>query len=839
MTTLLLRAGWRFYQHHVGQLVLALTGIALGVAVIVAVDLANGNALRAFELSNQLTTSSATHAIGGPLGTMPDETYRLVKTDLALAATAFVTGRARVDHPQGRVIDVIGIDLLADTGAWSGLPGGLANGGANFIRLLTQPGTIFLPAALATELRISAGDTLILFADNARQSMTVLGVWADTSDLRWPTSAIVTDVATAQELLGLVGHLSRIELNATPEDIAQLHKRLPKDAIVSEAGSGNRVAGQMLRAFRTNLSALSWLALVVGVLLIYATMSFSIVRRRQHFGTLRALGVTRSEIVTAVLLESVTMGVIATALGLAVGWLLSDSLINLVLDSIGSLNFSTHVLDQSLPTFPFVKAAVIGIVATSVAAAGPALAAAREQPHMALGRIFHEQRMRRHFGRAPMLGAAAIGLALAMIFAPGASLVLAFAGLFLLLAGYALMLPVTIQKLLLALQPAFGRIFGLSASFAIRGAVASLGRTAVAVTALAVAVATLVGIGVMIDSFRTSVGHWIDRSLLADFYVFEPGRSASPGFSESELDQLRNLPGVTALSTSRTITFDTEDGPVAVRIGEPGPKGYGEELISGDAAEANADMHSGKAILVAEPFATRRVLDVGDTLTLPGPNGLLSFRVAGIYRDYRTTDSATLLPYSVFRRLWYDVAPTGVGVYVDDGADAGSLRDSLESYARTRDNTRVAANGEIRAATLKIFDRTFRVTGILRILAGVVAFFGILSALLALQLERSREVATLRAVGFTRQQVRTNALAQTTLLGLVAGLLALPLGVILAGLLTGVINRRSFGWTMGFNVEPEQLLAGVALAVVAAFLAGCYPAYRLSRLGIARCLSAE
>ncbi|MEM6640018.1 MAG: ABC transporter permease, partial [Pseudomonadota bacterium] len=149
-----------------------------------------------------------------------------------------------------------------------------------------------------------------------------------------------------------------------------------------------------------------------------------------------------------------------------------------------------------------------------------------------------------------------------------------------------------------------------------------------------------------------------------------------------------------------------------------------------------------------------------------------------------------------------------------------------------RGGAQLTANAEIQRVSLDVFDRTFAVTSVLRLLAGLIAFFGILSALLALQLERRREIATLRAVGFTRTQTAMNALMQTTLLGGIAGVLAMPLGIVLAGLLIFVINERSFGWSMGFVVAPSQLMTGLLLAIAAAFLAGVYPARRLSTVSI-------
>jgi len=198
-----------------------------------------------------------------------------------------------------------------------------------------------------------------------------------------------------------------------------------------------------------------------------------------------------------------------------------------------------------------------------------------------------------------------------------------------------------------------------------------------------------------------------------------------------------------------------------------------------------------------------------------------------------------LLSFALLERYWDDAQPSGVGVYLAGPADAPAVDAALERFVAARPALGLLANRAIRERSLLIFDRTFAVTGVLRTLAGLIAFTGILSALLALQLERSREIATLRALGFTPAQVRTNALAQTVLLGATAGLLAIPLGVALAALLIYVINVRSYGWSMGFVIEAEQLSAGVLLAIVAALLAGLYPAWRLARQPVAANLRAE
>jgi putative ABC transport system permease protein len=166
-------------------------------------------------------------------------------------------------------------------------------------------------------------------------------------------------------------------------------------------------------------------------------------------------------------------------------------------------------------------------------------------------------------------------------------------------------------------------------------------------------------------------------------------------------------------------------------------------------------------------------------------------------------------------------------------------RRAIESVLPPGSAIWLSNNAELRAASLAVFDRTFTITRVLQVLVGLVAFLGILSALQALQLERVRETAVLRAVGWVPRQLRALVLAQTGLLGVAAGIFAMPLGIALAGLLVFVINRRAFGWTMSFEISAGELLQGVLLALVAALLAGVYPAWRTSRRPVAQDLREE
>ncbi len=185
------------------------------------------------------------------------------------------------------------------------------------------------------------------------------------------------------------------------------------------------------------------------------------------------------------------------------------------------------------------------------------------------------------------------------------------------------------------------------------------------------------------------------------------------------------------------------------------------------------------------------------------------------------------------------MALTGLGVDLRDGADFSAVETAVRADVARLDGARVRSSAGIEQVSLQIFDRTFRITEVLRLLAGIVAFLGVLSALLAIELERSRELGVLRALGFTPRDLVSSLLTQTCLLGLAAGVVAMPLGAALAALLVHVINRRAFGWTMDLSLTPGPLIAGLALAVGAALLAGVYPSWRAGRIVLGTALREE
>jgi putative ABC transport system permease protein len=270
--------------------------------------------------------------------------------------------------------------------------------------------------------------------------------------------------------------------------------------------------------------------------------------------------------------------------------------------------------------------------------------------------------------------------------------------------------------------------------------------------------------------------------------------------------------------------------------------GDGRRYLSaiGDGAAVTRAL-AGGAVTISEPLSRRLGVGAGDVLTLESDRGPRAFPIAGVYDDYGADRGIALMLDPVYRAAWDDRRVTSLALTLRAGVDADAYAAGLRTRFARLDGVRldVRSNRGLRAEVMAVFDRAFAITTALQILAVVVAFIGVLAALLAVQLERARENATLRATGMTVFQVGGLAMAQTGLLGLVAGLLSWPAGLTLALILVYVINRRSFGWTIQTHIDPAIFARALGLAVAAALLAGLAPAWRLVRQPIAASLREE
>jgi putative ABC transport system permease protein len=837
----------RHLLRHPAQLLLALVGLALGVATIAAVDMATASAYRAFELSIDAVNGAATHEIvAGPAGI--DETWYVMlrRAQLPIDFAPVVEGYAAIGD---RTMQLVGIDPFASPAFDAGTAAPHARTGDLGLSLLasflTQSGTVMMAAATAAELQLRAGDKFAL--DVSGRTSTARFLAPLPAERPGDEELLLTDIAQAQEWLHLVGRLSRIDLRVPVGKegelaLARLQEKLPAGLAVHAVGSRSRENLDLAATFTVNLQAMSLLALLVGFFLIYSAVSFAVVQRRSSIGVLRALGATRREVLSTLLGEAGLIGVVGSILGLLLGVLIGHALVRLVAGTINDLYFVVAVSRVTLPASAIAKALAAGIAVALIAACIPAVEAASSSPQLALKRSVLEERAtgasRWLLLASALLGAAALGIVLGS----ARSLLAGFVALFLLLLAVAALAPFVLRA---GARAVAQLIAGRSpiARLALNDIAASLSRTGVAVAALALAVCAMIGVHLMVDSFRESLHDWLGRTLRADIYVSAPG----PGFSRPERRIEKDVaaaliatPGIGAHSESRRVRVESQSlGPLSLDALSLAPGSYaGFQLIQGDPA-AVWDAYQHGALVISEPLAWRLKLAVGARLTLSTARGPHAFEVAGIYREYGNDRGTALLNRAVYEAWWMDDAVTALGLYLAPGVRSSQVMARLDAAAAGRQELLIRSNADVRELSMSIFERTFVITRVLYWLTAGVAALSLVSALVAWELERARELALLRSLGVTPRGIALVIQAQTLFIGAAALLTALPAGVLTALMLIDVVNRRAFGWQIDLHVHPDAFAAAAGVAFAAALAAGLYPAWKSAGAPLAQAIREE
>lgn len=839
-----LRSAWRSPM----QLVLAFLGIALGVAVVTGIDLSNSAAEASFARSSEQVAGRATHSLVGAEQGIDESVYTALRMRREVPMAPVVDGWVTSASLPGRPLRLLGIDPVAeyDVRAWEAPAG--EDGKAAFPLAPFFLGSDV--AVVATSFAVqespdstvwvsSGGKTFALKVERSlRQGDSAAeGSASDLSDV------LVVDISTAQRILNRAGYLSRIDVIAEDTSVfSRWRATLPSDVRIERSEGRTAMVEDMTAAFSLNLSALSLLSLLVGMFLIFNAASFAVVRRRKEVGLLRALGATRRFVILWFLGEAALIGTAATAVGIVLGMGLAHLLIGFIAQTINDLYTVVAVTSIELTPTIALKVTALGIGSAIVAALLPAYEAASTSPGTAQRRSSAEDDAGRRSRRGAWIGAALASAGGLTLLIPSKSVLVGYLGLLPIVAGTSLMIPALARLAVYLLAPVGRVLFGIAGAMAVRGVVTSLSRTHVAMAALMTAVAATVGVGTMVGSFRATVDVWLHSLLVDDIFISAPTlqqRHSTASVYPEALQAIRSTEGVHSLSLLCNTRIYYRDMIIDAMATEPDaavPCPY--NLLEAE-PRAWADLKDGKGIFVSEPLAWRTGLSVGDTAVVNTPAGERRYRVLAVHQDYGSDLGVMMMHRSLRIRDWGDSSVTGLGLTVAAGANIEQVLARLRAATAAIQYLEIRSQKSLLDTSLAIFDRTFAITSVLRLLTVIVAFIGVAGALSALQIERENEYSLLRALGFLPGQVRQAILTQTTVMGIVSGVAALPLGYALAAVLVYIVNRRSFGWTLSFNVTLEEPAIAIAVAVGASLAAAVIPALRIGTALSSRSLRDE
>ncbi len=836
---------------------LSILSIALGVAVFLAITIANRGAVESFHRAFAMITGKADLEIRGrvPESVLPE----VIKTTGVAEATPMVEAMVTLPDYPGESLHLVGIDPFTAAGLLTLAPtfgSGEKDGEGDLAEWLGDDTGIALLREFSGRHHLKQGDTIRLQgAGPPRQLILRHLIRTDDASAEGRGGIAALDLAKAQEWVGESGYLSAIliklrdpaEKQAVTERLQQL---LPQDVTVQPPARRTQQVDIMLAAFRLNLTALSLVSLMVGMFFVGNSAAASVVRRRVSLGILRALGTSRPMILAMVLVEAALSGCIGSLLGILASPLIAGILAAPVAQTVTALYLPVDAHGGWPSPLEAVAGIVAGILAALVAAWIPAQQAAAVDPTKVL-----------HPGTAPEIfpmpalplacwgaGVLLLGCLCSLGALYGGVALLGFGAAFFVLAGFSLMVPLVavaaagLLRRVLA-RPLLAR--GAILRIALEQTMRSLHRTAPTIAALAAAAAMTVGISVMIHSFRGSVITWTGRTLTADLFI-APAANELLGLEhtmpETATEWWRKQPAVSAVGTFREVETRSVEGAQVTLGVISGPARGSIDFLHGEVTKKTKALGRGEGVALSESLARRLKLGPGDKLVLSGPRGPLTLNVIDLYRDYTRDRGIAMIGADYFAKVWGAQGVHSLAIEFTPGTPEKVRDDVIASFFSAfggKEAFICYSNHALKARILEIFNQTFAVTAVLKTISIAVAIGGVMLTLGILVIERTRELGVLKAIGASRWQIVRVMLAEASLIGLLASLVGIVSGAALALVLTWVINKAFFGWSIDLAYPWPDIAVLPLWMTAAALVAGLIPALHASIVPPASALRME
>ena len=813
--------------------VLAVLAIAVGVALGLAVNLVNDAALAEMQQAFRTVSGEADIRIEGVSRTVAESLYGKIGLRSDIEAIAPIIELDVAVAGKREPLKIIGLDPIASVRFTPQL---LARNGDQTRDPLAQFGGTHLNVSPAVLAWLQAGKTLTLATPKGPRTLDIAAVLAGIESQQ---RIAVLDIAVAQELFALQGQITRLDVRLMPgvdraaflRDIAAT---LPPGVHAVAPEVHEQQAAAMSRAYRVNLTMLAMIALFSGALLVFSTQMLSVAERIGELAFLRVIGVTARGTVGLMLFEAVLLGATGALLGAALGYALAWAALQVLGGDLGAGFF--HGTRPALAFSPWTTLLFIllGAGAAILGALIPALAAARTQPAQALkAGTLHDTT---GAGPSAAIGAALFVVSALLAFAPAVNGIPVFGYLAIsgLLIGTLLLTPAIAALVFRWGARALQRFSAVPATLqlAMTRLANAPAQAGISLAAVLAAVSLAGAMAIMVTSFRHSVEDWLEQVLPAPAYLRQaaPGQSKSQGYFDAAAQAaIRATPGVqrTEFVRSEALTLDPARPPVVLVIREFGGDVQSDKrlpIVKRFAVPAGAAPRVWVSESFLDLYRDRLRLDADGAFDLPlplNPHGISTLRVhvAGVWRDYARQHGSLVISLADYAQATGDSRAHDAALWLRVGVSATALLATLKTRLPGVHALDIVESADVRAVSLKVFDRTFAVTYALEAVAVLIGLSGMVAAFMGLIVARKKEFGMLRHLGLTRGELTRMLTVEGAALAALGALLGLALGLILAAILVFVINPQSFGWSMDFHLPSFQLAAFSTALVVAAAIA--------------------
>ncbi|MFP6638075.1 MAG: FtsX-like permease family protein [Nitrospinaceae bacterium] len=822
---------------------ITILGVAVGVAVFLSIRLANEQTMMSFTESVDLVLGRA-HAVIRVEGMDFDERVfeKLHTIRNEIKAYPVIEGYG-VESTSGEVVEIIGTDLLQDSGIRDFSIKTVEKDLKGLLKLILDPSGIIIPEKFVPGTNFSPGDTIQFLIKGKEKTLNVNAVLENKGIAKALNGNFaLMDIAAAQIAFEKIGRLDRIDIqflnSVNFEDMRdKISALLPGNMKVERPQRKNRQVEKMLQAFQYNLTALSFVALLVALYLIYNMIALSVVRRRVEIGTLRALGATPTLIALIFFLEAGVIGAIGSLFGIGLGFYFAQFSLDAVSLTVNNLYAPSYVTEIDFQWSKMGPYFILGVVLSLVSALIPAWDAATTPPTSVMRRGSYDLKL---FHGSRGLNITALTILLLSVLCTQLPPInhfpyFGFFSVFLIILGVSLFSPSVLLWVRGRFHFFFKNWFGGEGLLACMNLSQNVGRNALAVSSLAIAFMMVISMLIMVHSFRETVIVWIDQTLKADLFVRVAGGrdiDYQHTLPSEAVEKLKTLKGIAAVDQFRAIDITYNNLPVVLGAGDFSVLSkYGNLLIKSGprAQELDRIMVGHNRAMVSEAFSLKHKVTMGDTLDLQTPNGPAKMEIAAIYFDYSRERGYIILDRTTFLKYYQATEINSFVIYLDEKNQLETIRKEILEAIKTH-RLIIRSNSELKQQVMEVFDKTFAITYSLEIIAILIAVLGLFNTLISLILERKREIGILRFIGAFTGQIKRMVMIEAGILGLIGSAMGFVAGVFVSYILIFVINKQSFGWTIQVHFPYLLILGMVLLFWGISLLSGLYPARLAAKL---------
>jgi putative ABC transport system permease protein len=792
------------WRRHPMQLATLLIGLISATALWSGVQALNQQARTSYDRAAAAFGGTRTAVLASRNGATFSQQLFVDLRRAGWPVSPVLEGRLQID---GRSFKLLGVEPVTLPSEVGNAP---AIGRAGLQSFVTPPGEMLVSPETLSNLGVPEGTSLQANGN----TLPPLRVQAQlVPDL------LVVDIGIAQQLLKMPGQVSRLLIGKTRGPRTPLENVTGDKLRLIEPDAETDLA-RLTDSFHLNLTAFGLLSFFVGLFIVNSAIGLAFEQRLPMLRTLRACGVSARLLNTVLLVELISLALVAGLIGLVCGYLIAAALLPDVAASLRGL-YGAQIPGQLTLKPEWWAAGLVISVLGALAAATASLLKAVRLPVLAAAQPYAWQQAQHRWLILQSAVALAVFAAAAALLWYGDSLLSGFAVLAGLLLGAALGLPAILE---LVLSLGQRRAHHALAIWFWADSRQQLSGLSLALMALLLALAVNVGVGTMVESFSRTFITWLDGRLAADVYL----NAADDAQAIAIKTWLRDRPEVDAILPGGRAETQIDGAPVEI-FGLADHATYRDRwplLQSADRAWIR--LRAGDTGFISEQLARRMKLAVGDQIEVPAPGGNWTLEVVGIYADYGNPKGQIAVNFAALTRRFPGIPLTRMGLRAAPAAVPALVSALQDKFAL--DSRNLVDQATLKAESTRIFNRTFAVTAALNAFTLGVAGVALLTSLLTLSNSRLPQLAPLWAIGITRRRLAAIELLKTLSVALITTLLALPLGLLVAWCLIAVVNVKAFGWRLPFHVFPLQLLELLGVAMAAALIAALLPVLRLARM---------